>query len=83
VKIIAKLACATGLLVTALCLNMTPSAAGLYGHSRWCAVTNNGADTMNWDCEYDTVEDCTPAVLTGIRGYCALNPFWTAATDQH
>jgi hypothetical protein len=34
------------------------------------------------DCEYDTIEECTPAVLTGNRGYCAMNPYWRPAPDQ-
>jgi hypothetical protein len=56
-----KLAYAFGTLAGALCLNMSTSHAGLYGDSRWCAVTNNGADAIIWACEYDTVEDCTRA----------------------
>jgi hypothetical protein len=77
VKIVfAKLAGVIALLAAALCLTTTKGQAGLYGSSRWCAVSNNGADAMNWDCKYDTIEDCTPAVLNGNRGYCALNPYW-------
>jgi hypothetical protein len=54
----------------------------MYGDSRWCAVANQGTDALSWDCEYDTIEDCTPAVLTGNRGYCAMNPYWRPAPDQ-
>jgi hypothetical protein len=66
----------------ALCLDAGTSHAGMYGNSRWCAVTNQGSDALSWDCEYDTIEDCTPAVLTGNRGYCAMNPYWRATPDQ-
>ncbi|HXW48541.1 MAG TPA: hypothetical protein VEK31_03770 [Xanthobacteraceae bacterium] len=73
-----KLAFAAAALVAALCINMPASHAGLYGHSQWCAVTDDGADNVNWDCEYETVDVCRPAVLAGNRGFCALNPYWRA-----
>jgi Protein of unknown function (DUF3551) len=79
----AKLAGAIALVAAALCLTTTKGQAGLYGSARWCAVTDTGGDNVSWDCEYDTVEDCTPAVLNGSRGYCALNPYWRADTDQN
>jgi hypothetical protein len=79
----AKLAGAIALLAAALRLTTIKGQAGLYGSARWCAVTDTGGDNMNWDCEYDTAEDCTPAVLNGSRGYCALNPYWRADTDQN
>jgi hypothetical protein len=46
----------------ALCFDAGPSHAGMYGNSRWCAVTNQGTD-------------CTPAVINGNRGFCAINPY--------
>ena len=54
----------------------TPSQAGTYGDEKWCAVTNEGAAAMNWDCEYDSVTDCEPAVTQGSRGFCAVNPYY-------
>jgi len=80
--VLAKLVGAIAAVAAAIFLNVAAS-AGLYGNSRWCAVTNQGSDALNWDCEYDTAEDCTPAVLTGNRGFCAINPFWRAAADQN
>jgi hypothetical protein len=74
--ILLKLAFATAVLAVALSFDMPASHAGLYGHSQWCAVTNDGADNVNWDCEYQTVDACRPAVLAGNRGFCALNPYW-------
>ncbi len=81
--VLAKLVGAIAALAAAIFLNVAASHAGLYGNSRWCAVTNQGSDALNWDREYDTAEDCTPAVLTGNRGFCAINPFWRAAADQN
>jgi hypothetical protein len=79
----AKLVFAVAAVAAMLCFDPATSHAGMYGNSRWCAVSNQGSDALNWDCEYDTVEDCTPAVLTGNRGFCAQNPFWRAASDQN
>lgn len=73
---------AVAIVAAALCLDADPSHAGMYGDSRWCAVTNQGTDAFQWDCEYDTIEECTPAVLTGNRGYCAMNPYWRPAPDR-
>jgi hypothetical protein len=81
--VLAKLVGAIAALAAAIFLNVAASHAGLYGNSRWCAVTNQGSDALNWDCEYDTAEDCAPAVLTGNRGFCAINLFWRAAADQN
>jgi Protein of unknown function (DUF3551) len=77
-----KLTFAVAAVAAALCLDAGPSHAGMYGNSRWCAVTDQGADVLSWDCEYDTIEECTPAVLTGNRGYCAMNPYWRPAPDR-
>ncbi|MFZ0606567.1 MAG: DUF3551 domain-containing protein [Xanthobacteraceae bacterium] len=54
----------------------TPSRAGTYGDEKWCAVTNTGGDALDWDCEYDSVADCSPAVTQGNRGFCAVNPYY-------
>jgi uncharacterized protein DUF3551 len=75
-----KLTFAVAVVAAALCLDAGTSHAG---NSRWCVVTNQGTDALNWDCEYETIEDCTPAVLTGNRGFCATNPYWRAAPDQN
>jgi len=45
-----KLAFATAASAAALCFDMPASQAALVGHSRWCAVTDDGADNVNWDC---------------------------------
>jgi Protein of unknown function (DUF3551) len=61
---------------SALFLAVPASHAGTYGDEKWCAVTNEGAEVMNWDCEYDSVLDCAPAVVQGNRGFCAINPYY-------
>jgi hypothetical protein len=57
-------------------LRRSSEPAGLYGNSKWCAVMNEGGGVLNWDCEYEMVDNCTPAVLAGNRGFCQLNPYW-------
>lgn len=61
--------------VVALCFT-APSRAGSYGDEKWCAVTNDGGDALNWDCEYETVADCSPAANQGNRGFCSINPYY-------
>jgi hypothetical protein len=29
---------------------------------------------MYWDCQYNSLEDCVPNVLSGNRGFCNVNP---------
>jgi hypothetical protein len=53
------------------------SAAGYFGEAPWCAVMNIGAGTVTWDCQFATVEACTPNILAGNRGFCALNPYFS------
>ena len=59
----------------------TPSRAATYGDEKWCAVTNGG-DNIMWDCEYDTVADCSPAANQGNRGFCAINPYYQPPPPQ-
>lgn len=72
--------------MAALCLvaalTTVPARAGSYGSARWCAVVDEGGDNLTWECEYDSQEDCMPAILAGNRGFCSLNPYWRdSATD--
>jgi len=70
-----KLIIAAAAFAVVLCCGIPASRAGSYGDEKWCAVTNDG-DRMTWDCEFETVDDCSPAVLGGNRGFCAINPYW-------
>jgi hypothetical protein len=43
----------------------------------WCAVIGTGEDSVYWDCQYNTFEQCRPNVLAGSRGWCNPNPYAT------
>ena len=62
-----------------LLLAAISSGMALTGDAPWCAVVNSGPDEMEWDCHYQTVEQCAPNVVAGNRGFCALNPYWREA----
>lgn len=55
---------------------VSTSWASTYGHASWCAVMDQGAGNVMWNCEYDSVEECAPNVLAGNRGFCNVNPYW-------
>lgn len=80
-KISCKWILAVAAVAAIVCFNVPASQAGMYGNARWCAVTNDGGDSMSWDCEYDTQEDCAPAVLQANRGFCSQNPYWRDSLD--
>jgi hypothetical protein len=42
----------------------------------WCAVVSSGPASVEWDCEYRSIEECRPNVLAGNRGFCYMNPAW-------
>lgn len=60
---------------TALCLYASPGWA-LHGDAPWCAVVNIGNGEIEWDCEYQTIEQCRPNVIAGNRGFCNHNPYY-------
>jgi hypothetical protein len=60
----------------ALFLGAPASHAYTTGDEKWCAVTNDGGDAVNWECEYESAIDCEPAVVQGNRGFCAINPYY-------
>jgi hypothetical protein len=59
-----------------LCDTARPGHAYVSGDAPWCAVINRGAGQMAQECYYWSVEECTPNVLGGNRGFCNLNPYW-------
>jgi Protein of unknown function (DUF3551) len=75
VKIIILTFAAAGL-AAALALTTTPGHAATWGHAKWCAVTDQGAGDIMWECVYDSAEECQPFIVGGNRGFCALNPYW-------
>jgi hypothetical protein len=46
------------------------------GDAPWCAITQVGDGDGQWDCHYETVEECVPNVLAGNRGNCSPNPYY-------
>ena len=61
-----------------LCLAVSPSRAqSYYGNAPWCAVVNQGAGDVVWECEYRTAAQCAPNVIAGNRGFCNVNPYYT------
>jgi hypothetical protein len=65
--------------IVAAATGLSVSAGHAFGNAPWCAVINVGVGDMEWDCEYQTVEQCVPNVLAGNRGFCNLNPYWHSA----
>jgi len=66
-------------LTAAMCFEVPSSQAQYYGEAPWCAVENVGTGNMVWYCYYHTVQECVPNVLAGNRGFCNVNPYWTAS----
>ena len=41
---------------------------------------------MYWDCQYNSLEECIPNVLSGNRGFCNVNPafgLYAAKPTEH
>ncbi len=57
-------------------LGVSTSRASTYGNAPWCAVVDQGAGNIMWECEYQSVAECTPNVLAGNRGFCQRNPYY-------
>ena len=51
-----------------------PAFAQFYGPAPWCAVVNMGTGNLYWDCQYWSLQQCVPNVLSGNRGFCNQNP---------
>ena len=75
-----SLAAASGFGV--LGLGVATSRASTYGNAPWCAVVDQGAGNIMWECEYQSIAECTPNVLAGNRGFCQRNPYYQAAAPQ-
>jgi hypothetical protein len=54
-----------------------PHAAHASGDAPWCAITQVGDGDGQWDCQYETVEECVPHVQAGNRGQCSPNPYYS------
>jgi hypothetical protein len=71
-KTIMRLVFAVAVSAAALCFNVPVSLA--FEHGPWCAVVNIGTGNVIWDCQYNSIEECVPHVLSGNRGFCNVNP---------
>ena len=58
---------------------LQPAAADIYA-APWCAVVAMGDGDMQWDCEFRTIEECRPPVLSGNCGWCNPNPYISPAS---
>jgi hypothetical protein len=67
------MAIATAALAAVICCGVQNARA--YGDAPWCAVVDVGAGSVVWDCRYRSIEECTPNVVAGSRGFCNLNPY--------
>jgi hypothetical protein len=63
----------------AIGFGVSTSHASTYGNAPWCAVVDQGAGNIMWECQYQSVAECTPNVLAGNRGFCQRNPYWQGA----
>jgi hypothetical protein len=45
----------------------------------WCAVLTTSEDSVYWDCQYYSIEQCRTVVLSGNRGWCNPSPYASAA----
>jgi hypothetical protein len=48
----------------------------------WCAVINNTDDSVYWDCQYYSYEQCRTIVLAGNRGWCNPSPYAAGPAQQ-
>jgi hypothetical protein len=50
----------------------------------WCAVITIGQDSVNWDCQYHSFEDCyrRGKILAGNSGFCNPSPYYAAGSAE-
>ena len=48
----------------------------------WCAVISMSEDSVYWDCQYNSFEQCRTVVLAGNRGWCNPSPYATPASQE-
>lgn len=49
----------------------------------WCAVISTSEDSVYWDCQYRSFEECRPNVLAGNRGWCNPSPYYVGVPTEH
>jgi hypothetical protein len=63
-------------------LEIAPGHA-LTGNAPWCAVVEIGPGEVEWDCHYQTEQECAPDVVAGNRGFCNHNPYYVPQATPH
>jgi Protein of unknown function (DUF3551) len=50
----------------------------------WCAVISIGRDSVYWDCQYHSFEDCYRRgnILAGNSGFCNPSPYYVAGSAE-
>jgi hypothetical protein len=48
----------------------------------WCAVIATSDDSVYWDCQYTSFEQCRSVVVAGNRGWCNPSPYATAGATE-
>jgi hypothetical protein len=50
----------------------------------WCAVITIGRDSVYWDCQYRSFEDCYRRgnILAGNIGFCNPSPYYIAGSAE-
>jgi hypothetical protein len=71
-----RIAIPIAVLAAIVCSGARSSHAQTTGDAPWCAVMNTGAGRIESDCEYYSIQECTPNVLGGNRGFCQMNPYY-------
>jgi hypothetical protein len=66
-----KILGAMAVLIAVIAFDQRPAQAKV---APWCAVLSNGRDSVYWDCQYRSFEDCYPHLFQGNRGFCNENP---------
>jgi hypothetical protein len=71
-----KILGAMAVLIAVIAFDQRPAQAKV---APWCAVLSNGRDSVYWDCQYRSFEDCYPHLFQGNRGFCNENPAYQGA----
>ena len=62
-------------------VSFSPHAEG--AQAPWCAVITIGRDSVYWDCQYHSFEDCYRRgnILAGNSGFCNPSPYYAAGSS--
>jgi hypothetical protein len=69
-----------GAAIISVCISSLKAEAS---EAPWCAVISTSEDSVYWDCQYRSFEECRPNVLAGNRGWCNPSPYYVAPSAEH